>query len=296
MPAAPRVGHGGLRDARPRLHPARELRRARRPPRHVRRRHRQDPVPRGSRRHGRRTAAGGAARPAGGQLLGLQPALLLRAARAVRGGRDARGRHRRDAGDGQGAARRRHRGRARRRLQPHRGRRARSARRTATAASTTRPTTCSRTTAAATGTTRAPATCCTPRTPPCGRWSWTACGSGRARCTWTGSGSTSRRSSPGASDGSIDLDDPPIISAIDADPDFRNLRLIAEAWDLAELPARAPVPGARVVPVERPVPRRGAGVRARRSRRRRQPDDAPLRQLRPVPGRRCSTPITPSRA
>jgi isoamylase len=33
-------------------------------------------------------------------------------------------------------------------------------------------------------------------------------------------------------DGSIDLDDPPIISAIDADPDFRNLRLIAEAWDL----------------------------------------------------------------
>jgi len=33
-------------------------------------------------------------------------------------------------------------------------------------------------------------------------------------------------------DGTIDLDDPPIISAIDADPDFRNLRLIAEAWDL----------------------------------------------------------------
>ena len=33
-------------------------------------------------------------------------------------------------------------------------------------------------------------------------------------------------------DGSIDLDDPPIVSAIDADPDFRNVRLIAEAWDL----------------------------------------------------------------
>ncbi len=33
-------------------------------------------------------------------------------------------------------------------------------------------------------------------------------------------------------DGSIDLDDPPMISAIDADPDFKNLRLIAEAWDL----------------------------------------------------------------
>lgn len=33
-------------------------------------------------------------------------------------------------------------------------------------------------------------------------------------------------------DGSIDLDDPPMISAIDADRDFRHLRLIAEAWDL----------------------------------------------------------------
>ena len=33
-------------------------------------------------------------------------------------------------------------------------------------------------------------------------------------------------------DGSIDLHDPPMISAINADPDFRDLRLIAEAWDL----------------------------------------------------------------
>jgi glycogen operon protein len=33
-------------------------------------------------------------------------------------------------------------------------------------------------------------------------------------------------------DGSIDLDDPPLISAIKADPDFSDLRLIAEAWDL----------------------------------------------------------------
>jgi glycogen operon protein len=33
-------------------------------------------------------------------------------------------------------------------------------------------------------------------------------------------------------DGSIDLHDPPIISSINADPDFRDLRLIAEAWDL----------------------------------------------------------------
>ncbi len=34
------------------------------------------------------------------------------------------------------------------------------------------------------------------------------------------------------SDGSIDVHDPPMISAIDNDPDFRHLRLIAEAWDV----------------------------------------------------------------
>ncbi len=33
-------------------------------------------------------------------------------------------------------------------------------------------------------------------------------------------------------DGSIDLDDPPIIAAITADPEFAHVRLIAEAWDL----------------------------------------------------------------
>ncbi|MBP1636709.1 MAG: glycogen debranching enzyme GlgX [Acidobacteria bacterium] len=33
-------------------------------------------------------------------------------------------------------------------------------------------------------------------------------------------------------DGSIDLQDPPMIAAIDTDPDFSQIRLIAEAWDL----------------------------------------------------------------
>ncbi len=33
-------------------------------------------------------------------------------------------------------------------------------------------------------------------------------------------------------DGSIDLDDPPMIAAITADPEFAHVRLIAEAWDL----------------------------------------------------------------
>ena len=32
-------------------------------------------------------------------------------------------------------------------------------------------------------------------------------------------------------DGSIDLDEPAIISEISADPDFAHVRLIAEAWD-----------------------------------------------------------------
>jgi glycogen operon protein len=33
-------------------------------------------------------------------------------------------------------------------------------------------------------------------------------------------------------DGSLDLDDPPMVWAIDADPEFKDMRLIAEAWDL----------------------------------------------------------------
>jgi len=44
-------------------------------------------------------------------------------------------------------------------------------------------------------------------------------------------------------DGSIDLDDPPIVSAIDADPDFKNLRLIAEAWDLQSYQLGRQFPG-----------------------------------------------------
>ena len=59
-----------------RLHAAPELRRAGRQARHLRRPHREDPVPAGPRRHGRRAAAGVPVRPAGraartDQLLGL---------------------------------------------------------------------------------------------------------------------------------------------------------------------------------------------------------------------------------
>ena len=50
--------------------------------RHLRRRRREDPLPEGARRHDRRADAGIPVRPAGGQLLGLHAAQLLRAAPA----------------------------------------------------------------------------------------------------------------------------------------------------------------------------------------------------------------------
>jgi isoamylase len=62
-------------------------------------------------------------------------------------------------------------------------------------------------------------------------------------------------------DGSIDLDDPPIISEINADPDFADVRLIAEAWDLHSYQLGRRFPAVDLVPVERPLPRRGARVR-----------------------------------
>ncbi len=45
-------------------------------------------------------------------------------------------------------------------------------------------------------------------------------------------------------DGSIDLSDPPIISAIRADPTLRDIRLIAEAWDLGSYQLGRAFPGA----------------------------------------------------
>jgi glycogen operon protein len=45
------------------------------------------------------------------------------------------------------------------------------------------------------------------------------------------------------SDGSLDLDDPPIISAIRADPRLSHCRLIAEAWDIASYQLGRSFPG-----------------------------------------------------
>ncbi|MFN4088536.1 MAG: glycogen debranching protein [Alphaproteobacteria bacterium] len=45
------------------------------------------------------------------------------------------------------------------------------------------------------------------------------------------------------SDGSINLEDPPIVSAIEADPDLAHVRLIAEAWDLSSYQLGRAFPG-----------------------------------------------------
>ncbi len=45
------------------------------------------------------------------------------------------------------------------------------------------------------------------------------------------------------SDGSINLDDPPVIDEINSDPTFENVRLIAEAWDLATYQLGRSFPG-----------------------------------------------------
>jgi isoamylase len=45
------------------------------------------------------------------------------------------------------------------------------------------------------------------------------------------------------SDGTVDLDDPAVIADISADPDFRNIRLIAEAWDISNYQLGRSFPG-----------------------------------------------------
>jgi hypothetical protein len=120
--APPRGGCGDLRAARPRLHPPSELRRRRRRAGDVSRRDREDPVPARARRHHRRADAGVPVRSAGSRHLGLHADELVRTASRLRDGGSDRGL----SGDGRSAPRRRHRGRDRRGLQPHRrGRRRR---------------------------------------------------------------------------------------------------------------------------------------------------------------------------
>ncbi len=243
LPPAARVGHRRLRDARPRIHEAGQFRGGRGSPRHVRGRRRQDPVPAGPRGDRRGVAARPPARPPGAELLGVHAAELLRAARAVRGGGHARRSDCRDAAHGAGAARRRHRGRPRRRLQPHRG------------GGRNRPD------VLLSGIDNS---------------TYYLLHDDRRRYrNDTGTGNVLRAANPAVrrlvvdslrcwaremcvdgfrfdlasiltrrSDGSVDVEDPPAIAAIGSDPDLADLRLIAEPWDLGSYQLGRRFPGA----------------------------------------------------
>ena len=239
-------------------------------PRHLRRVHREDPVPRRPRRHGGRAAAGvpvrrpgRARRPA--QLLGLPAGVVLRPARRLQQPARRAGRGRRVPGPGQGAPPGGPRGHPRRRLQPHgRGRR-RTGRRSPTAAS--------------------PTTSTTSLDPP-----------DRSRyADYSGCGNTLNANEPVvrrlildslrywvaemhvdgfrfdlASVLSRDEDGdpvprPPIIWDIETDPVLAGTKLIAEAWDAAGLYQVGIVRRRPLDRVERPVPRRRPVVRQERS-------------------------------
>lgn len=86
-------------------------------------------------------------------------------------------------------------------------------------------------------------------------------------------------------DGRIRLDDAPIISAMSADPDFADVRLIAEPWDLASSLRRPRLP--RLPPISerqlRQLPRRILPLRSSRVRQQAQPGQRarqPRRQQR----------------
>ena len=88
---------------------------------------------------------------------------------------------------------------------------------------------------------------------------------GRARCTSTGSGSTSARSCRAAPDGNP-IDDPPVLWHIELDDALADTKMIAEAWDAGGPVPGRPLPGLPLGGVERPLPRRHPAVRARATR------------------------------
>ena len=85
--------------------------------------------------------------------------------------------------------------------------------------------------------------------------------------------------------GAIDLAGPPIFAEITADPVLAAVRLIAEPWDLGGYQLGRELPGPHLAPVERPLPRRRAPLRARRPGHGARADAAALRQRRPLPRR-----------
>ncbi len=81
-------------------------------------------------------------------------------------------------------------------------------------------------------------------------------------------------------DGSIDLEAPPIIAAIQSDPTLAGAPADRRGLGSVELSARAHIPGHDLAPVERQVPRRCPLLRPRRQGPARKPDDEALRQRR----------------
>ena len=234
--------HRRLRGARARLLEA-QPRDPRAPPRHLRRARprRLAGVPHRPRGHHRRAppgarvrdrAAPGAAGPP--QLLGLQHARVLRAARALRlGGRSGRGRRTPCVASSPawcGACTRPASRWCSTWSTTTPPRRAARARRTRSAASTTRPTTAT-TRTAATSTRPAAAT----RSTSAGRRrsasSWTRCGTSPTSCRSTGSASTSRPRS-GATTTAAYTPEHPLLRAMLEDPILSATKLIAEPWDV----------------------------------------------------------------
>ena len=189
-PAIHLPGRHRLRTARQRIHRARELRGHAREARHVCRRDREDSLPQGPRRHGRRAAPGPPVRSAGGQLLGLHDAALLLAPPVVRARRGLRRIPRRWC---RRSTRRASRcGSTWSTTTPPKA--TRPGRPTVTAASTTAATTCSRRTGDTTSTTPAAATRCAPAIPARASSCSKASASGRARWAWMAFASISPRS------------------------------------------------------------------------------------------------------
>ncbi|MCK7475308.1 MAG: hypothetical protein MZV49_21585 [Rhodopseudomonas palustris] len=166
-----------------------------------------------------------------GQLLGLQHASASSApSRATPPRGDARGDEFRAMV--RAAARRRHRGDARRGLQPHRrGRRARPDAQLARPRQRQLVPAARTTTAATTRTAAAAATRWTSATRACCRWCWTACATGCRRCTSTASASTSPPVL-GRGDARLRSRRPPSSTRWRRTRCCARAKLIAEPWDI----------------------------------------------------------------
>ena len=83
-----------------------------------------------------------------------------------------------------------------------------------------------------------------------------------------------------AADGTMNVHEASLVSELSLLARLYNVRLVAEAWDIASYQLGRGVPRHRVAPVERQVSRRRAFIRAGRAGQSGRPDAAALRQRR----------------